>query len=97
MPPLKIKPTSAETDQRLADLIEFEIGFRRNGRNNLCREFRGNTVTVFKRPDGRYSWSVLYSDDYCQFAQGNFKTEDEAMSSLIFELFEPQSLCPLYR
>lgn len=75
--------TTLESDQ-LADAIgrrrEFIDGFRRNHRGNLSRRWNGMILTVFKQPEGTYSWCMAKGGD--TVFGPCFFTETQALSSL---------------
>ncbi|MBL9164450.1 MAG: hypothetical protein JNL18_17115 [Planctomycetaceae bacterium] len=64
-------------------MSEFAASFRRSKRGNLYREFEGTTLTVFSRPDGRFSWCIAEADN-SQHYGSNYETEEDAMDGLEF-------------
>jgi hypothetical protein len=72
-------------EARMAAWREFEAGFRRSQKGNLCRQFEGLTVTVFRRPDDTFGWCIADGDDV-RFSPGGYEDEGSAMYALGEEL-----------
>lgn len=72
------------TPEREAALFEeFAAGFKRSKKQNLWREYHGETLTVFQRPtDGSFGWCIADGQSSPRFSPGGFQDEDDALLSL---------------
>jgi hypothetical protein len=85
MPKLKQATKDEELEAKLAELREFQAGFKRSKRGNLWRHYEGLTLCVFKRDDDYFAWSISDADGP-RYSPGAFEDEDEALASLAYEM-----------
>ena len=64
---------------------EFEAGFERSRKGNLWRHWDGKTVSVFKRRDGYFGWSIA-DEDAPRFSSRGYEDEEIAVGALAEEL-----------
>jgi len=60
---------------------EFAGGFRRSRKGNFWRQWGNLTVTVFKRADGYYAWSIADGDGV-HYSRSGHEEEGDALESL---------------
>jgi hypothetical protein len=68
-----------------AELEAFENGFRRSRRGNAWRTFRGKTVSIFRRDDDYFGWSIADSKNV-RYSHEGYEEEEEALAALAEEL-----------
>ena len=70
-------------EDALAEWAEFESpsAWKRSRKGNLWRRWNGLNVTVFKRDDGYFGWSIA-NEEGPRYSPGRFETEGEAMNAL---------------
>lgn len=67
---------------RLAAMRDFRDGFKRSKRGNLWRNFRGLTLTVFRRAgDNWFAWSIA-DEEGPRYSPHAWETEEEAIGAL---------------
>jgi hypothetical protein len=72
--------------QRAARLLEsqwegFQAAFKRSSKGNLWCERQGETLTVFKRRDGSYGFSIADAEGP-RFSEQSYESEDSALQAL---------------
>jgi len=72
-----------ELEQRFKMLEEFEdvTNWKRSQKGNLWRVYDGQTLTIFRRRDRLFGWSIA-GDDEVTFSPHGFGSEGQAMSAL---------------
>jgi len=72
-----------DLEAAFAEFAGFQAGFRRNRRGNLCRQFEGQMLSVFRREqNGTYGWSTADLDAKPAFSPDEYDTEEDAMFGL---------------
>ena len=77
-----------KVETSLAVQAEFEssLSWHRSKRGNLWRNWKGKTLTIFRRTgDGFFGWCIANEDER-QFSSGGYETEADAMRALVSEL-----------
>ena len=72
-----------EIEAALAELEQWNdpTAWHRNHKRNLCREWNGWTVTIFRRYGG-YRWCIAGDDDEREISPTTFETGLDAMIDL---------------
>lgn len=88
MGPINKATFSQETnvyEDLLAARDEFEKGFERSRKGNLWQEYEGRTVSVFRRTDDLYYWSIADGDGP-EYSPEGYESEEDAVGELWFVL-----------
>jgi hypothetical protein len=77
MPQMTDRALTAEevAERVLKRRHEFIAGFVRSARGNLVRDWRGKLLTVFRRRDGWYGWSIRDEHDATSYSRVGYPTE----------------------
>lgn len=68
-----------------AERQDFEAGFERRPNGNLVSIRDRKILTVFRRGEGLYSWSIADSEG-TRFSRGTYESEGDAIGGLAGEL-----------
>jgi hypothetical protein len=79
-------PEAERVRDTVAARAQFAAGFRRSQRGNAWRTRFGLTVTVFRRPAGRWDWCIAGVEGRKRFGPGPCETAEVALSSVAFAL-----------
>lgn len=81
MPRVELTGDDAFVEAALRARDGFDNGFRRSKRGNLWRNWEGKTLTIFKRDDGYFGWSIA-DNNGVRFSPGGYGSEAEAAGGL---------------
>lgn len=83
-------PEPALTDQQICDAKlaaypAFKSGFRQSSKNpaNVCREWNGSVITIFRKRDGTYGWSIsTASEDTLAYGEESHESREDCLLAL---------------
>lgn len=83
MPKFRQTHSDPFIEAALAACAEFESpsAWGRSTKGNLCRQWDGVTLTIFKRDDECFGWCIADGEE-TRYSSGKFDSEEEAMGSL---------------
>jgi hypothetical protein len=64
---------------------DFASGFRKSAKGNLWRKWNGETLTIFRKPNG-FGWCIAGPEGKTRFSKQRFDRQDAAMRDLWSEV-----------
>lgn len=77
----RIESSDCDAEGIDAAIDAFAAAFKRSRKGNLWRVWEGKTLTVFKRRDGWFGWSIA-DNAGAKFSPGGYGDEGEAIGGL---------------